>query len=178
LVRSGDNYSYDDLTELAAEVGDNGPIIDALDPRFYAPTDMPSEIRAACKATGQPAPDTVGGLIRCCLDSLALAYRRAVADIESVTRYKIEVLHIVGGGCKNKLLNQLAADACGIPVVAGPSEATAVGNVLTQMIGKGALLNWQEANEFCVRSFAPETYMPTRLAHEHWAERQKLLEKK
>jgi len=173
LARGGEELSYDTLTKLAAAAPSNGPIFDAADSRFLAPADMPSEIRAACIETGQRPPEDVGALIRCCLDSLALAYRRTLLDLESLLGERYEVLHILGGGTKNKLLNQLAADACGIPVVAGPAEATAVGNVLAQMVGRGVLSNWEEARQVCRNSFEPETFTPNAAAHQQWLDRAK-----
>ncbi len=172
LARAGREYSYETLTSFAASAPTGGPIIDATHHRFLAPADMPSEIAAACRETGQPVPADDAGLIRCCLDSLALAYRRTLADLQGLLGIKLDVLHIVGGGTKNALLNQLAADACGIPVVAGPAEATGVGNVLTQMVGKGALANWDDARQVVRNSFQPETFLPSVGSRDAWAYRE------
>jgi len=171
LARGGQDLGYEELTALAASSPSNGPLVDATDHRFITPADMPGEIRKACIETDQMPPGDVGALIRCCLDSLALAYRLTLADLERVLGVRFEVLHIVGGGGKNRLLNQLAADACGIPVVAGPAEATAAGNVLAQMIGRGVLANWEEARQVSLASFQPETFTNNPKVLEFWIER-------
>lgn len=156
----GREYSYAELTALARSAPPGGPLVDATAHRFLAPADMAREIRAACAETGQPAPQSVGALIRCCLDSLADAYREALGGLERLLGTKFEALHIVGGGAQNRLLNQLTADACGIPVVAGPSEATAIGNVLAQLVASGAVADWEQARVLARRSFPTETFTP------------------
>ena len=99
---------------------------------------MPARITAACVRAGQPAPSGRGGMVRCILDSLALAYRQAIAEVQELTGRHADTVHIVGGGTRNELLCQLTADACGLPVVAGPAEASAIGNVLVQARRLGA----------------------------------------
>lgn len=172
LARSGQEYSYDELIALAAAAPAGGPIVDATSTQFLAPKDMPKAIRMACRETGQPEPASVGEMIRCCLESLALAYRRKLAYLERLEGRKFEVLHIVGGGTRNRLLNQWTADACGIPVVAGPAEATAAGNALAQMVGAGVLSDWREARTVSRESFDVETYQPDSGASSAWAERE------
>jgi rhamnulokinase len=172
LLKQGQTYGYEELTALASAAPCDGPIINAADQRFLAPSDMPAEIRQSCAETGQVAPATVGELIRCSLDSLALAYRTTLRDLERLLNIRFDVLHIVGGGSKNEFLNQLAADACGIPVIAGPSEATAAGNVLSQLVASGAVANWAEARQVCLRSFAPQTYLPSPGSAQEWLERE------
>ena len=113
-------------------------VIDPGDPAFLAPGDMPARITAACVRAGQPAPSGRGGMVRCILDSLALAYRQAIAEVQELTGRHADTVHIVGGGSRNELLCQLTADACGLPVVAGPAEASAIGNVLVQARRLGA----------------------------------------
>jgi len=154
----GREYSYSELAALAEAAPSDGPIVDATAHRFLAPADMMAEIRAACRESGQPAPAGVGPLIRCCLDSLADAYRQALSDLERMLEMKFEALHIVGGGSQNRLLNQLTAAACGIPVIAGPSEATAVGNVLAQLVASGAVGDWEQARVVARNSFSTETF--------------------
>ena len=154
----GREYSYAELTALAEAVPPGGPVVDATAHRFLAPADMAQEIRAACAASGQAPPSGVGPLIRCCLDSLADAYRQALSDLERLTGSKLDVLHVVGGGSQNRLLNQLTADACGIPVIAGPFEATAVGNVLAQLVASGAVADWAQARQVARLSFPTETF--------------------
>jgi sugar (pentulose or hexulose) kinase len=123
------------LEELLAKAAALPPlrfIIDADDPVFLPPDDMPGRIAAWLRERGQPVPDSPAGFTRCILDSLALAYRRALADAQELAGKHADVVHVVGGGSRNELLCQLTADATGLPVVAGPAEATALGNVLVQ----------------------------------------------
>jgi len=155
----GRDYSYAELTALAGSALPGGPLVDATAHRFLAPPDMAQEICAACAESGQPAPQDAGALIRCCLDSLAHAYRQALDGLEHLLGTKFDALHIVGGGSQNRLLNQLTADACGIPVVAGPSEATAIGNVLAQLVASGAVADWAQARALARHSFPTETFM-------------------
>ncbi|QHA10090.1 rhamnulokinase [Streptomyces broussonetiae] len=112
-------------------------VVDAGDAAFLAPGRMPQRIAAACRASGQPVPRTRGEVTRCILDSLALAHRRAVADAQRLADHPVDVVYVVGGGARNTLLCQLTADACGLPVVAGPTEAAALGNVLVQARAHG-----------------------------------------
>jgi rhamnulokinase len=133
-AQTGQSYDYDALTRLAAEAPPFVSLIDPADGRFLSPDDMPAKIRAYCQETGQPAPATPGALIRCVLESLALLYRRTLLQIEQLIGNKIQRLHIVGGGSRNVLLNQFTANALQIPVLAGPAEATAIGNLLVQAI--------------------------------------------
>lgn len=114
-------------------------VVDAADPAFLPPGDMPHRIAQACEATGQPAPRTPAETTRCILDSLALAHRRAIEDAQRLADRTVDVVHIVGGGARNALLCQLTADACGLPVVAGPAEAAALGNVLVQARAHGLM---------------------------------------
>jgi sugar (pentulose or hexulose) kinase len=113
-------------------------IIDPDDPAFLPPGDMPARIAAACTGTGQPVPHTPAAVTRCILDSLALAHRRAIIEAQALSGRHADVIHLVGGGARNQLLCQLTADACGLPVVAGPAEATAIGNILVQARTLGA----------------------------------------
>jgi len=113
-------------------------LIDPADPVFLAPGDMPARITAACAATGQPVPAGRPGIVRCIMDSLALAYREAIMTVQEQSGRHVAAVHIVGGGSRNELLCQLTADACGLPVVAGPAEASAIGNVLVQARRLGA----------------------------------------
>ncbi|MEV5608843.1 rhamnulokinase family protein [Streptomyces sp. NPDC052225] len=129
-----------DLAELLDGAARSTPlrsVVDAGDPAFLAPGGMPERIAAACRATGQPEPRTRAETTRCILDSLALAHRRAVADAARLADRPVDVVHIVGGGARNDLLCRLTADACGLPVVAGPPEAAALGNVLVQARAQG-----------------------------------------
>ena len=112
------------------------------------------------KQTGQPQPQSVGQYVRACLESLALSYRSTVAKIEKLTGKRIEVIHIVGGGAQNTLLDQMTADATGRTVIAGPFEATAAGNVLTQAMGDGEVADPAQIRQIVANSFQPQTYAP------------------
>ncbi|HTR95516.1 MAG TPA: rhamnulokinase family protein [Trebonia sp.] len=130
--------SLESLLAGAAAAGPWRFVIDADDPVFLPPGDMPARIVSWLAARGLPAPSTPAEITRCVLDSLALAYRRALRDAQALSGRHADVVHIVGGGSRNELLCQLTADACGLPVVAGPAEATALGNVLVQARALGA----------------------------------------
>jgi rhamnulokinase len=171
IASEGREYSYAELTELAS-AADCESVVDAAADRFLNPTDMVSEIRAACRETHQAVPSTPGELVRCCLNSLALAYRGALRDMSGLLGREFGALHIVGGGSANELLNQWTADACGIPVLAGPREATAIGNVLGQMVGDGTVGNWREARLVSIASSSPMEYCPRESELERWARRE------
>jgi rhamnulokinase len=133
------------LLIAAGELPAGGPVIDPDDSAFLPPGDMPARIAAACERSDQPVPTTRPALVRCILDSLAAAYSRAVRDASRLSGRSVEVVHIVGGGARNALLCQLTADVCGATVVAGPVEATALGNVLVQARASGLLSGDLEA---------------------------------
>ncbi|MBI3944450.1 MAG: rhamnulokinase [Armatimonadetes bacterium] len=158
--REGRRCSYDELTRLAAEAPPLVSLVDPDDESFLAPADMPAAIRAFCARTGQPEPSGAGPTIRCALESLALKYRRVVEQLEKIRGRSLEVVHIVGGGSQNRLLNQFTADATGRPVIAGPVEATAAGNVLVQAIARGHLGSLADARAVVRRSFDVETFQP------------------
>jgi rhamnulokinase len=128
-----------DLLAAAAQVPAFTAVVDADDPRFLPPGDMPARIARACTETGQTPPQSQAETVRCILDSLALAYRRTVRRAAELSGREVEVVHLVGGGARNTLLCQLTADACGLPVMAGPVEAAALGNALVQARGLGGL---------------------------------------
>ena len=128
----------DTLLAGAAQAPPLAAVIDPDDPLFVAPGDMPARIAQACQRTGQDPPPGPAATVRCILDSLALAYRRAIAQVQELSGRHVDVIHLVGGGTRNTLLCQLTADACGLPVIAGPAEATALGNVLVQARALGA----------------------------------------
>ena len=143
------------LGSLLAEAAGAEPlrfVIDADDPVFMPPGDMPSRITDWLNARGAAAPTTHGEIVRCIMDSLALAHRRAVLTAQSLSGQHADVVHIVGGGSRNRLLCQLTADAIGLPVVAGPAEATALGNVLVQARALGAAPDTHEGMRQLVRS--------------------------
>ena len=132
FAAGGKTYDYSEIVQIAAEAAPFRSFIHPDDTRFLSPADMPEAIRAFCRETSQPIPETDGQLVRCCFESLALMYATVIGWIEELTGERIEVIHIVGGGSRNALLNQFTADASGRTVFAGPVEATVFGNVLVQ----------------------------------------------
>ena len=159
-ARQGKDYDYPTLTRLAMEAPPFVSLINPTDPRFVSPDNMPGKIADFCRETHQPVPASPGAFLRCALESLALLYRRTLRQIEQLVGQKIERLHIVGGGSKNTLLNQLAADALQIPVLTGPVEATAAGNILVQAIALGHLPSLAAAREVVGRSLEVGTVKP------------------
>lgn len=137
LGRGGVLPSYDALVAEAAAAAPWRSVVDPDDPAFLMPEDMVEAVREACRRAGQPVPDTVGQVVRCCLESLAVKYARTLSLLEQVSGEPIHTVHIVGGGSRNALLNQLTADASGRRVVAGPAEATVLGNLLVQLEADG-----------------------------------------
>jgi rhamnulokinase len=137
--RAGQPADLARLLAAAAGLPPGGPLVDPDEPAFLPPGDMPARIGEACRRSGQPVPDGQAGTVRCILDSLAAAFARAVGDAVRLSGRQVEVVHLVGGGARNRLLCQLTADACGLPVEAGPVEATALGNVLVQARAHGRI---------------------------------------
>jgi rhamnulokinase len=129
-------------------------------PRFFSPSNMIQEIRRFCRETGQPVPQTAGELVRCAYDSLSLLYRKALGDLCAISGRNIKALHVVGGGSQADILNQLTASAIGIPVMAGPVEATALGNGLAQFLATGAIDSVTEARQLLAHSFVPKRFDP------------------
>jgi rhamnulokinase len=135
----GIDVSLDELLAAAAAVPAGGPVVDPDAEVFLPPGDMPARIEAACRIGDMAPPDTRPALVRCILDSLSLAFARTVRDAERLAERKVSVVHIVGGGSRNDLLCQLTANACGLPVRAGPVEATAIGNIVVQARAHGLI---------------------------------------
>ena len=174
-AEGGKEYSYDDLTKLARESGPAQAHLSLDDPRFVSAGQMPEKIAAFCRETGQPVPDGPGATARVILESLALTYREMLGRLEKLTGDKIERLHIVGGGSRNELLNQLAADATGVAVIAGPVEATAIGNILIQALALGHIASPEQLRQIVAQSFPTKTYQPgTGISDEAWTGFQKL----
>ena len=159
--RRGHAYDYAELNRLAAESHPFRTLINPNDPRFLRAGDMQEKLAAFARETSQPIPATPGEFTRAVLESLALLYREALATIEELTSRKIRVLHIVGGGSQSVLLNQFAADATGRDVIAGPVEATAIGNTLIQAIVAGEVASLAELRACVRKSFPVLTYHPT-----------------
>lgn len=156
----GESYSYAELTQMAEEAPAFSSLIDPDDPQFLNPHSMPEAIEDYCRRTGQHVPQSKGQVCRTILESLALKYRWSLDRLREATGKKLDVLHIVGGGIQNKLLCQFAANACGVRVVAGPVEATAIGNLMVQAIAIGEVENIGKAREVIATSFPPEIYLP------------------
>jgi rhamnulokinase len=159
-AQGGRPDSYDDLTRQASRARAWRSLIDVADPEFAEPGDMPRRIQEYCRRSGQSVPEGKGAIVRCALDSLALKYRAALSEIEGLLGRRLEPLHIVGGGSRNALLCQLAANATGREVHAGPVEATAAGSIVMQAIAAGDLGSVAEGREVVRRSFDVSVYEP------------------
>jgi rhamnulokinase len=158
--RAGKAYGYDELTRLAEAAAPFVSLVNPDDAAFMLPPDMPAALAEFCRRTGQPAPSEPGAVVRGCLESLALRYRWVLERLEELHGRRFDVIHVVGGGCQNRLLCQLTADACNRTVLAGPVEATAIGNLLTQAIGLGLLGSLAEARAVVRQSFEVTAYEP------------------
>jgi rhamnulokinase len=160
----GTTYSWEYLTQKAAEASRLISFVNPDDPRFLAPANMPEAIREYCRETKQSVPGDEGSVIRCALESLALKYRQVLGWLEELTGGRIATIHIVGGGAQNRQLCQMAADACNRRVVAGPVEATAIGNLMMQAIAAGEVGSIAQAREVIRQSFSVESYEPREAA--------------
>jgi len=158
--RQGEPEPYAALVAQAGQAPAFRSLVDVDDPAFAAPGDMVGRIQDACRRSGEPVPRTKGEIVRTALDSLALKYRYVLSQAEAILGRRLDPLHVVGGGARNTLLCQLAADATGRPVVAGPVEATAAGNALMQALALGHVGSLAEAREVVRRSFDIATYEP------------------
>ena len=163
-AQQGDELSYAKLTEMAVDASAFGPLVVPVADKFLAPDDMPAAIQAYCRETGQAVPDSKGAIIRCALESLALEYRWVAEQIDRLTGKHHPIIHIIGGGTQNKLLNRFAASATGRTVIAGPVEATAIGNILVQAIAMGEISSLAEGRAIVKNSFTVETYEPQNTA--------------
>lgn len=172
-MSQGLTLDYEEITRLASRARPFLAVIDPDYPEFLYPGDMPKRIVDYCIRTGQTPPQDQGELIRVVLESIALKYRWVIERLERLIRKKLDTIYIVGGGTRNRLLNQLTADATGCRVVAGPSEATSIGNAIMQAIGLGHLKNIAEGRSVVRSSFSPEVYLPT--ASEDWNKAYNLL---
>ncbi len=157
----GKDIEYSELISLATKAPAFRSLIDPDNSIFLGPPDMATAIASECERTGQPVPEDEGQFVRCALESLALKYRMVLGWLEELTGVPVEVIHIVGGGTQNQLLNQFTADACGRPVVSGPIEATALGNVLLQARAAGDLSSLSEIREVVRSSETIGEYTPT-----------------
>jgi rhamnulokinase len=158
--RAWEAYGYAELQRLAAQAPDDVALIDPDDAAFLAPGDMPARIAAQCERTGQRPPATPGETVRAILMSLACKYRVVLRSLERVTGRRVRCVHVIGGGARNALLCQLTADVLELPVLAGPVEATALGNVLVQARGAGLVGSLAELREIAAASARPQTFEP------------------
>ena len=156
----GQDYSWDDLLERATQAEPFRSFVNPGAETFLSPGDMPGAIRAYCRETGQLEPEGVGAVVRCCLESLALKYRSVLEGLENLLGRRLDTIHIVGGGSQNDLLNQFTADACLRPVIAGPTEATALGNLMVQAIATGHIDNLAAGRRVVAASVSQRRYEP------------------
>jgi rhamnulokinase len=156
----GRKFVYGELMEAAGREPGFRCLVDPDDPSFARPDDMPQAIDRFCVKTGQPVPTTPGAYTRAILDSLALKYRLVIRSLEDLTGRRLDQIRVIGGGSKNRLLNQFTADATGKRVLAGPAEATALGNIAVQMMATGAVSSLRDARAIIDRSFPTEIFEP------------------
>jgi rhamnulokinase len=159
-ARKGDPLTFEQVMNAAAAAKPFLAVVDPDHPTFLEPGDMPARISGFCRATGQAVPGSIGEIARVALESIALKYRLVLERLEELVGRRLEPLHIVGGGARNGLLNQLTADCTGHTCVAGPFEATATGNILLQAVALGRLGSLAEAREVVRGSFHLKTYQP------------------
>ncbi|MCA9068608.1 MAG: rhamnulokinase, partial [Planctomycetaceae bacterium] len=158
--RAGQTVDYGQLTQWASEAEPFRSLVNPDDNAFLSPADMPQAIQDWCRSHGEPVPETPGQIVRCALESLALKYNTVLGWLEELTGTAVEVIHIVGGGTQNQLLNQFTANACGRPVITGPVEATVLGNVLIQARSAGEIGSLSEIRDVVRNSFELTTYEP------------------
>jgi rhamnulokinase len=160
--REGRELSWEEILQVAAAVPAFRRLVDPDSPEFLSPADMSEAIRQYCRRTGQPEPESVGEVARCCLESLALRYRWVVHALESLTGRRLSTIRVVGGGSRNDLLNRFTADACGLPVVAGPVEATTYGNLMIQAVATGQLADIASGRQAVAASVERRRFEPER----------------
>lgn len=153
-------YSFAKLVDLARDVKDFKAIVNVNDDRFLKPENMIQEIMNYCVETGQPIPSTPGEVAKCVYDSLAISYQDAVKEIEEIFEKRFEKINVIGGGCQNEMLNQLVADVTKKEVYAGPVEATAIGNIVAQLMALDEIQNIKEARTIVKESFEVKKYIP------------------
>lgn len=166
--RQGEEYSFPQLDQMAAESKPFQCFIDPDAPEFGIPGDIPSLVKEFCRRTNQYVPATVGEVMRCIYESLALKYRFGLEQLSHATGKTFSVLHMLGGGIQAKLLCRLTADSCGIPVIAGPVEATALGNIIIQLTAAGALSSVKEGRCLIAKTESLKRYLPEN--KEDWEE--------
>jgi rhamnulokinase len=159
-AKGGKDYSYGELTDLAAQAPALQSFVFVGDNRFLPPGDMVERLQGFCQETNQPVPQTHAEVVRCILESLALEYRWSTEKLRELSGKSLPVIHIIGGGSRNRVLNQFTADATGCQVIAGPVEATAIGNILVQAIGLQHLSSLEEGRALVRRSFDVTSFEP------------------
>ncbi|HPU44330.1 MAG TPA: rhamnulokinase family protein [Dictyoglomaceae bacterium] len=170
-MKEGVELSYSEITNLAEETEPFQYFVNPDDDSFLNPPNMESAIKQFCKKTHQKVPKTKGEIIRCILESLAFRYKEVFETLEKLLGKHIRILHIVGGGSQNTLLSQFTADALDIPVITGPVEATAMGNIMIQAISRGAIKDLPHGRKIIKNSFEPVVYYPR--DHKRWEEEYK-----
>lgn len=158
--QAGRTYTYPEIVQLAEEATPFACFVDPDDARFAHPSGMLRTIATYCEETGQPVPQSDAGFIRCIFESLALRYNEVMSLLKEMAPFRIDCLHVIGGGSRNRLLNQFTADATGLTVIAGPSEATALGNCLVQAKAAGLLADRWEIRRVLAASIPTETFLP------------------
>ena len=159
--REGKDYSYADMEKMAREAKPMQCFIDPDDPRFTPPGNQIQRIREFCQETGQYVPETDGEIVRCIYESLAMKYKYTFENLQKCTGKTFEAIHMVGGGTKDGFLCQMTADATNVPVIAGPIEATAAGNIAVQLIAAGEIKDLKEAREIIADSFSVQKFTPS-----------------
>ncbi len=159
--REGKDYSYADMEKMARESKAMQCFIDPDDPRFTPPGNQIQRIREFCQETGQYVPETDGEIVRCIYESLAMKYKYTFENLQKCTGKTFEAIHMVGGGTKDGFLCQMTADATNVPVIAGPIEATAAGNIAVQLIAAGEIKDLKEAREIIAESFSVQEFTPS-----------------
>ncbi len=167
-TKDGEPLTYPQLAEIAGTAPPLVSFIDPADAGFARPGEMPERIRTFCLKTGQPVPEGRGAIVRCALESLALSYRKTLEQLEGILGKRLDPIHIVGGGSQNKLLCTFAANATGRTIIAGPVEATVIGNVVMQAIALGRIGSLGEGRELVRNSFDVTVYEP--YDHDVWEE--------
>jgi rhamnulokinase len=166
-------YSFPEIVKMAEQAEPFKSLVDPDNPAFLNPLDMPAALADFCKSTGQPVPQTHAGFSRCVFDSLALKYRSVIESLKIISDKRIEKIHVIGGGSQNELLCQFTANATGLPVVAGPAEGTAIGNIMVQAMGLGHVKSLSEIrhtirNSFEFKSYRPENFDACDKAYERF----------
>ena len=164
----GYSLLQDDLTALAVKSAPFVSLIDPDAPDFQKPGQMAEKISAYCARTGQPIPQDKGAFARCALESMVLRYREVWSQLEELTGVRRDGLNMIGGATRNALHCHMTADALGIPILCGPAEGAAVGNVLMQLIAAGEIASLAEGRELVARSDPPKEYLPDLVSAARW----------